>query len=427
MTVQMKRLLVLALIVLKESGPADACADRCDDYACPCSGLGFSRVPQFLPTHVARLDLTSNAITTVNPPDFARYYNLQALDLRTNHISTINSRAFYNLSSLTSLHLAANRLASLRADMFIGLDSLEYMDLRFNSIQNVESPTFNNTPLLNTLMFSNNRIISVPADMFGLDMSVLQVLDLSHNQINAFPVEGFGNLSISALSDLQMEYNRIKTLPLAAFDILASLRYVSIDQNPWQCDCRMLPFKERLTGFYTFEYTITCASPANLQGKSLLHDVNPEDLICGEEAATGSPDDVTPETLNTQRPHEAADVVVTAHWLGVADTPPPPAPAATTPPRNSHGQPGRTEGYTGASSGGFPVQVFLTGFLPGILLGVLLASAVFVPLWCCYRRGKSAGSVPDRGAVFSNIDTTATVTAICPDQRGGHAFIIEKS
>ncbi|XP_078583413.1 uncharacterized protein LOC144866092 [Branchiostoma floridae x Branchiostoma japonicum] len=389
------RLFVLVLLLLAESGPSAGCADRCSyesqfsfDMYCPCDGLGFSTVPQFLPTDVTRLDLSRNAITTLDWTDFSRYPRVKSLYLESNHISTINSGAFHNLSSLTALHLASNRLTSIRADMFYGLDILEFLDLDQNSIRDIEPGTFNNTPQLNTLKVAQNRVTTVPGAMFGLNMSVVQELDFSFNQISAFPFEDLAALNISTLDRLHLQYNRMTTLPFAAYDVLtlSSLTFVNVERNPWQCDCRMLPFKQRMTGFYTVEYTITCAGPAHLQGKGLLQDVNPEDLVCvTTTTSTGSPSVVTvhPETLSkTTRT-------------------PAPSPTALCTSGTSQAQPGRTEGSTGASHCDFPVQVFLTGFLPGMLVGALLASAVFLSIWCWYRRRKGAESVPEHGAMFS--------------------------
>ncbi|XP_035663977.1 SLIT and NTRK-like protein 4 [Branchiostoma floridae] len=391
MAPQMKKLFVLVLLLLAEPGPIAGCADRCSyesqfsfDMFCPCDGLGFSTVPQFLPADVTRLDLSRNAITTLDWTDFSRYPRVKSLNLESNHISTINSGAFHNLSSLTALHLADNRLTSIRADMFYGLHVLEFLDLDQNSIRDIEPGTFNNTPQLNTLKVAQNRVTTVPGAMFGLNMSVVQELDFQSNQIGAFPFEELAALNISTLDRLHLQYNRMTTLPFAAYDVLtlASLTFVNVERNPWQCDCRMLPFKQRMTGFYTVEYSITCAGPANLQGKGLLQDVSPEDLVCvTTTTSTASVVTVHPEPLST------------------TTRTPAPSPTGVRTSGTSQAQPGRTVG-TGASHCVFPVQVFLTGFLPGVLVGALLASAVFLSIWCFYRR-KSAESVPENSAMFS--------------------------
>ncbi|CAH1244178.1 GP1BB [Branchiostoma lanceolatum] len=87
------------------------------------------------------------------------------------------------------------------------------------------------------------------------------------------------------ITRLDLDNNVITTLDQSDFS--------RIDNNPWQCDCRMAPFKQRMTGSYPFENQIICAGPGNLTGQ-YLRDVNPEDLICEETTPVYS-------TLSTKR------------------------------------------------------------------------------------------------------------------------------
>ncbi|XP_066283641.1 leucine-rich repeat-containing protein 4-like [Branchiostoma lanceolatum] len=285
---KMKRLLVLLLVILKETGPATACSSSCSLSFCYCRDLGLNSVPQFLPTNISYLTLYSNEITTLRPYEFSRYEALETLDLAANQISEIKSRAFYNMTNLRDLRLFANQLASLQVNMFEGLINLEILNVYHNGMTSIEKGTFNRTPKLRTLDLRNNRISTLAADTF-VNLLQFTSLDLSSNRFDTFPVSLLSNLSM--LSNLDMENNQIETLPLEAYDILASISTTNLGSNPLQCDCRMLPFKQRMTGSHLFEYQITCAGPGSLQGKSLLHDVDPEDMIC--ELTTVSPSSST--------------------------------------------------------------------------------------------------------------------------------------
>ncbi|KAI8489071.1 hypothetical protein Bbelb_332950 [Branchiostoma belcheri] len=224
----MKRFLILLLIILKEAGPTSAHSCDCYSSFCGCGSMGLTSVPQDLPTTITHLGLQSNNITTLNQSDFSRYSSLTDLLLHYNQISVINSGTFYSLSRLTRLYLEFNQLTSLRSDMFVGLDSLQHLHLQYNSISSITDDAFVHVP---------------------------------------------------RLEYLYMGYNQMETLPPLAYGMLASIRYVDITNNPWQCDCRMYPFKQRMTGLSDFESQIQCAASV-LEGKSLLHNVTQEDLIC---------------------------------------------------------------------------------------------------------------------------------------------------
>ncbi|KAI8509603.1 hypothetical protein Bbelb_120310 [Branchiostoma belcheri] len=191
---------------------------------------------------------------------------------------------FVGLGNLQHFSLNNNQLASLPAGIFVGLGNLERLDLGSNNIHSIEAGTFIHTTKLRRLELQYNSISTITADTFG-NLLQLQTLRLDHNNINTFPVEALSNLNISVLSELRLDSNQLETLPPMAYDILASISTVNIDNNPWQCDCRMAPFRQRMSGSYPFENQTICAGPANLTGQ-LLRDVNPEDLICEETTQT---------------------------------------------------------------------------------------------------------------------------------------------
>ncbi|XP_035663921.1 SLIT and NTRK-like protein 2 [Branchiostoma floridae] len=259
----MKSLLVLLLIVLKEVGPTAACSSSCSSR-CWCDNRGLSSVPHYLPTTITHLYLYNNSITTLSQSDFFRYSSLTTISLTLNQISVINSGAFYNLASLSYLYLYNNQLTDIRADMFVGLDNLGYLYLYDNNIHSIEAGTFVNLSRLRTLQLHNNQLTSLTADMFkGLDN--LEDLYLHENDISRWP-------------SLRINDNQMETLPSMAYDILASILTVNISNNPWQCDCRMLGFKRKMTGGREFEKQMTCAGPSKFEGES-LYSVDHVDLI----------------------------------------------------------------------------------------------------------------------------------------------------
>ncbi|XP_019646387.1 PREDICTED: slit homolog 2 protein-like [Branchiostoma belcheri] len=333
-----RMVLVFLLILLAEAGPTAACSSSCSSR-CYCYSRGLTSVPQDLPTNVTELYLHYNVITTLNQSDFSRHSTLTTLQLQYNQISLINSGAFYNLTRLTHLYLYNNRLTSLRSDMFVGLDSLQILYLYHNNIHSIEAGTFNATPQLRELQLQYNNISNIAAGALAT----------------------LSRLQCSGFHTLRMDSNQMATLPSVAYDILASVPSVHINNNPWQCDCRMLPFKLRMNGDHPFDNQITCVGPANLRGKNLLSGVNADDLICEDTTSALTPSAVVEMETST--------------------------------------------------SGSYTHLVLISGFL-GALIGGLLTSTVFLAVWCHRRRRESAStSVPGPTVAYSNTESQ-TCTAV---------------
>ncbi|KAI8512538.1 hypothetical protein Bbelb_091770 [Branchiostoma belcheri] len=105
----------------------------------------------------------------------------------------------------------------------------------------------------------------------------LDELQLDNNNINEIQAGAFTDLS--SLSILTLQNNNIKTFSVHMYDKLLPVGHVNIANNPWQCDCRMLPLRKQMTGARSFEEQITCYQPEKLKGQQ-LKDINPADLIC---------------------------------------------------------------------------------------------------------------------------------------------------
>ncbi|KAI8489040.1 hypothetical protein Bbelb_332640 [Branchiostoma belcheri] len=89
-----------------------------------------------------------------------------------------------------------------------------------------------------------------------------------------------GNL-ITSLTKLCLGSNKLSVLPESAYDIFTSILIVEIGKNPWQCDCRMAPFRLQMneSDFFAFEDQIVCSQPGRFSGQK-LKDINVTDLIC---------------------------------------------------------------------------------------------------------------------------------------------------
>ncbi|XP_066298918.1 leucine-rich repeat transmembrane neuronal protein 2-like [Branchiostoma lanceolatum] len=230
------------------------------------------------------LSLSNNQITNLPADIFVGLGNLQWLHLNQNQLTSLPADIFVGLGNLLYLYLHRNQLTNLPADIFVGLGNLWYLSLRVNQLASLSADTFEGLGNLQILFLHQNQLINLPADLF-VGLGNLERLDLSRNSIRSIEAGMFNDTT--QLHTLDLEYNSISTIAANIYDILASISTVDISNNPWQCDCRIAPFKQRMNGSYPFENQIICAGPGNLTGQ-YLRDVNPEDLICEETTAVYS-------------------------------------------------------------------------------------------------------------------------------------------
>ncbi|XP_078682729.1 uncharacterized protein LOC144917054 [Branchiostoma floridae x Branchiostoma belcheri] len=258
-------LLVLLLIILKETGSTADCRSSCRLSACRCTDMGLRTVPQDLPTSIGRLYLRQNMIMTISPHAFLRYRSLCVIYLSSNRITCVYPHTFSNLTQLRTLKLDKNKITNIDPGVFSNLPQLHRLDMSSNQIKTLHPATFSNLPQLAYLWLENNQITHIQAGTFA-NMPQLRFLRLNNNQM--------------------------VTLPSTAYDELSAIPILRISNNPWQCDCRMRPFRLKMTGSGSFENQMICSQPDNLQGQK-LKDIEPEDLKCKE-----------PTIVSFQRGHE---------------------------------------------------------------------------------------------------------------------------
>ncbi|XP_035677273.1 immunoglobulin superfamily containing leucine-rich repeat protein-like, partial [Branchiostoma floridae] len=228
-------------------GSTEASCSISGSYA-DCYYMDLTSVPQDLPANITTLDLKRNLITTLSQSDFQ------------------SPNMFYRLNNLQKLWLDGNTLTDLSSDMFTGLENLQVLTLHDNDINDIQAGTFNSTTQLEYLTLYHNKLTNLRTDMFrGLATPQLGILNLENNKLTSLRSGMFTGLGNVQHLDLR-----------------------NISNNPWQCDCRMVPFRQMMSGSTpwwsdSFENQITCDGPIsrNLRGQK-LEDMRIEDLICEE-------------------------------------------------------------------------------------------------------------------------------------------------
>ncbi|XP_078574949.1 uncharacterized protein LOC144861104 [Branchiostoma floridae x Branchiostoma japonicum] len=401
------------------------------------------------------LDLGQNQVTTSSLPAgiFVGLSNLQTLYLWQNQLTSLPADIFVGLGNLQNLYLYRNQLTTLPADIFAGLGNLRRLLLHYNQLTNLTADIFAGLGNLQYLYLSQNKLSTLPAAIFvGLDN--LRVLRLNNNQFEILPPIAYGTLAsiptvptdiFPGLVNLQLLWlsqNKLKVLSPVAYDILGSIdvrsdyitHTVRLESNPWQCDCRMLPFRRRMNGSYSFEDQIRCAGPANLAGQ-YLRDVRPEDLICEETtpvysisstkrvvdstlsltAVSSSPPyhqsaksaskapTLSPTSSNAPTADPGGSIGSTSHLsdhsakstskLPTPHTAPPPDPnrvLSTVSTESPFGfQSTMTEGNPGPTGDGIVLPVPILATLC-VCLGIFIICTIAFGVWCMYRRRTNA-------------------------------------
>ncbi|XP_078598763.1 uncharacterized protein LOC144874468 [Branchiostoma floridae x Branchiostoma japonicum] len=268
--------------------------------------ISFIEARTFCPTpQLIQLSLSGNNVTSILQAThnvFDCVNGLQYLHLSIGHMKVIPPNVFDNLSRLIHLYLHINEISSIPLDAFANLSLLRRLRLESNQITDIQPGTFSNLRRLQDLYLNSNLISNIESATFS-NLHQLQELYLYSNQITAIQSGAFSNLpqlrhlrlennklhtispglltGLGNLQELQLQNNQIATLPLVAYDKLSSITTVNINNNPWQCDCRMVPFRMKMTGSHSFENQTMCEGPNNFHGQKLI-DINPEDLICEE-------------------------------------------------------------------------------------------------------------------------------------------------
>ena len=151
-----------------------------------CKGNDITVIPSAISDNCTALDLSGNAIDTIETGSFDRLSQLGELFVNSSQLANIEAGAFRNLTDLKTLDLAHNQLKSVETEMFEGLVRLEVLDLSVNKINHIRKGDLQ-------------------------PMKALQQLNLRHNQL--------------------------KTISKLEFQFLSQIQSVQLAQNPWSCDC----------------------------------------------------------------------------------------------------------------------------------------------------------------------------------------------
>eukprot|EP00058_Branchiostoma_floridae_P005165 XP_002590653.1 hypothetical protein BRAFLDRAFT_89454 [Branchiostoma floridae] len=459
--------------------------------------------------NLKQLYLSSNQLTIIQPSAFSNLPRLQLLNLSNNKIRNIQPGTFANLPRLENLILSAINMTMIQPGVFSNLPRLQGLCLSNNEITMIQPGTFANLPRLGKLVLSDNQMRIISLGLLA-NLPRLQLLFLSDNQITKIQPGTFANLTrleklnlasnqitkikpgtfanLSRLEELNLAVNQItmiqegayptklhrldlrrnkmSTIPPLVYDLLKSIPRIKLDGNPWQCDCRMLPFRLNITDFPSVKDQIFCAQPSKFRHQKLA-DINPEELICEEPTesmlhvegrvsfincnnctpggSVADPADktrttltsslaTTPENAENSSSHAnvkvsstncyngttADSVILMVGFYSTVGT----AEKASKTRVTLNSSPATTPEKNDSSSSlksapSFPIPV-LIGSISGSLAGFVFIGTIIVTIWF-NRKTKnppSNPSGPNSNIALSNLNTTATVVTSGHGQTG---------
>ncbi|KAL6117057.1 amigo2 [Pungitius sinensis] len=187
-----------------------------------CSGRNLSILPSDLPGYATRLDLSHNALTVLQTPDWI-------------------SRPFDRLATLV---VSRNSISCIKVDAFTAMPHLLHLDLSFNQLTALNKSIFAGMEELKELLLFGNKIVQINPGAFG-NLYSLQRLYLSGNRLTVFPLGlywepgGPRNLTF-----LDLSYNRLCEVPVQRLLALTRDRRIYLQENPLVCDCALLALLE---------------------------------------------------------------------------------------------------------------------------------------------------------------------------------------
>ncbi|XP_062611411.1 leucine-rich repeat-containing protein 4C-like [Saccostrea cucullata] len=202
-----------------------------------------------------KLDLSRNALTTIEKIQVGSPDLLKELDLSSNDIVKISSGAFSEFKNLKTLSLSENKLQTFPKDAFKGLSNLKILHLRFNKIYSFSLGLFN-------------------------PLNSLEELDLRNNNIHWIAEGSFHNLT--NLKTLQLSENALTSLTEEVVSEINNNTIIGLHGNPWDCSCELESFLEILTQQkvrVSNPDLLVCYSPFRLR-RTKLQELTLSDLKC---------------------------------------------------------------------------------------------------------------------------------------------------
>ncbi|XP_067216689.1 protein toll-like [Linepithema humile] len=195
------------------------------------------------------INLSKNYLKSLPKHIFRDAINLRMLLLKSNNIKELSDYIFKNTSLLETLDLSDNRITSISRKLFNGLHELEELYMQQNHLRNISVESFSSLKSLKVAKFSNNHLTlqstffypNIVSKSFFHYCRSLEELYLSHNNISDIILDGLSS-TIQILELHSNNISKIRPNVLEFFRNSTSLIYLTLHDNPWECNCDTVDF-----------------------------------------------------------------------------------------------------------------------------------------------------------------------------------------
>ncbi|XP_077784223.1 leucine-rich repeat-containing protein 53 [Podarcis muralis] len=226
---------LLAMMIQLTASCPPSCV-VCSEDITLCQGLTYILA---VPASTKALIVTDGSITSVEGFNLSFLFNATLLRLSANGITTIRDDAFLGLRTLKTLLLDQNQISSssITYSTFHELQKLQVLVLSNNILSRIRGIWFMSTKDLIRLHLNGNQLMSITGESFEMaKLGKLRILDLSNNFISSIEKRAFHGLA--QLMEIDLSRNRLAIIP-DTFSSLAQLSLLSLDQNSWNCTCKL--------------------------------------------------------------------------------------------------------------------------------------------------------------------------------------------
>ena len=177
---------------------------------------------------VIRMELRSNYLEGVIPPELGFLSHLEQLDLAYNELTGPIPPALGRLSRLNTLYLLRNQLTGPIPSEFGNLSRLTELDLQSNQLTGPIPPALGRLSRLHILDLPWNQLTGPIPSALG-NLSSMYILDLSRNQLSGPIPSALGNLS--SVYRLDLSRNQLSGPIPSALGRLEKLKIMSLTKN----------------------------------------------------------------------------------------------------------------------------------------------------------------------------------------------------
>ncbi|XP_075166758.1 insulin like growth factor binding protein acid labile subunit convoluted [Haematobia irritans] len=176
---------------------------------------------------IGTIDLARNALKKVEFQMFTQLNYIEILNLAENNITLIEKNSFKDIYQ-SVINISHNALETIQPKSFENCVNITVLDLSHNKLKNFSKGVFDENTFATEFQLSYNFLSNL-ADVPLQNMSALKILNVSHNNINIIPKNTFPKLY--ELHTIDLSHNNISTIFNGVFQVLFSLRFVDLSYN----------------------------------------------------------------------------------------------------------------------------------------------------------------------------------------------------